>query len=193
MSRLPPPSPGLTSGLPHAPKGSPYDANTAWKTTLTPGNYDPPQVFAYFSDGKWWANVTLQLSKITVSVTFNPKDSWVVKSDETAALLAHEALHFTIAQYIGQKVQSAINASLPLQGFGTASASTRNAAVKKATKMAEQQVSQKLNALLAQWTTDDNSIESAYDTQTNHGQNAAGQANWQSNYQSLVNSMFTWK
>ncbi len=90
-------------------------------------------------------------------------------------------------------MQSAINASLPLQGFGTASASTRNAAVEKATKMAEQQVSQKLNALLAQWTTDDNSIESAYDTQTNHGQNAAGQANWQSNYQSLVNSMFTWK
>jgi hypothetical protein len=103
------------------------------------------------------------LGGITSKPFFNKSQSWVKPGSMTAALLEHEQYHMDLYEVWARKTEQILKG---IKGTGaTAAAANADANAKAA-------------AALAQAQTDCDAVQSQYDTDTNHGTNAAEQAKW---------------
>lgn len=96
-------------------------------------------------------------TRIAATVRLDAGDSWVVRGSKTAALLAHEKLHYVIATLIGRELDTELAA---VTGDDIASVQAT----------ARQLISDKNDRAYA--------IGTAYDDDTNHGTVAAEQQRW---------------
>jgi hypothetical protein len=179
--------------VPTSPDG--FDANTAWNDDYTFACKTPTVKDISLSrvGSQWKACVTLTLKSVTTTVTFDRAGSWVVDGKETNALLAHENLHFTIGQYIGQKAQQRIDSLPPLKKTGTAIACTPQGAVDAATKDANAKLKEALDSgWSAKWSGLDQAASNAYDAATDHGRNATAQADWEAHWKDYVDALLKW-
>lgn len=87
---------------------------------------------------------------------FNPQESWVKSGKHSPALLAHEQLHFDIAEVFTRKLRKQLNN------------------IRFHHRDYQQQIDETFEALLDEM--DD--IHTRYDRETEHGINATSQAKW---------------
>ncbi len=87
---------------------------------------------------------------------FNPQESWVKSDKHSAALLAHEQLHFDIAEVFTRKLKRQLNS------------------IRFHPRDYQQQIDEVFESLLEEM----DEIHNRYDRETEHGINATAQAKW---------------
>ncbi|MFC2079010.1 hypothetical protein ACFLSZ_03420 [Candidatus Bipolaricaulota bacterium] len=111
------------------------------------------------------ANWSGQVASITVTNTMEPTLSWAVPGKTYASVLRHEQLHFDLNEVYSRKLDCL------LLGTASCNGSTQQGAV----DLLNASLHQTANAVLLKLT----DMQSLYDSQTSHGNDAAEQARWE--------------
>lgn len=91
-----------------------------------------------------------------VVANFYPENSWVISSEKTPALLAHEQLHFDISELHARKLLKAFNSYIPMRN-----------------------IRRDLNGIYKKTELERIQMQRQYDLETNHGLNEKAQEKWQ--------------
>jgi hypothetical protein len=138
----------------------------------------------YICDATWASWLTeVDVVDFKVWAYFDADTSWVLPAAQTFELLKHEKLHLAIAQYIMEKLTERVNETftIPYFAFG----STKAQSVTNGRDQVEAMIkslAQKYQAVLIEV----NDSGGAYDTDSNFGLNATGQADWDANWQAKI-------
>jgi hypothetical protein len=168
------------------PKDSPFDASTSSKMNLPDlkpkreAQPDPqkPCKLGKKDDAQFTATVKIDPANISVRALMYPSESWVKAGKQSAGLLVHEQGHFDITHVIAGKAKAAIVNWL-IAHVAQATKCGKTPALNAATKAwnamnanaAIQDIWKRAGALLEK-------AQHDYDTDTNHGRNAAQQQSW---------------
>jgi hypothetical protein len=115
---------------------------------------------------------TVQFTDISVQARFNTYDSWMVPDGKVAYVLAHEQLHFDIAELMARKFRKTIP-TLTAHTF-----QARDVQYQKAIDAAERELNTYLDAAYNRMDQDLSQMQMQYDNETNHGTIDAKQAQW---------------
>lgn len=162
----------------------PHDAQTAWE--LLAGSKTPQGGNASTKGGETTATVVYKLEKALFTVKFDAANSYVVTGKETDDLLKHEKLHLKIAAYVAQKA----NDNAPkIEETAVVTDKNKEKAIKDAKTQAFAAYKKKFDDYVAKWKEMDMAVTMAYDADTDHSMNAAGQADWDKNWQAKVDKI----
>jgi hypothetical protein len=174
-------------------KTSPNGFDAWTQATITP-SWDKDIEFVVFtrpvSGGKWSACVYARLKNAHVTASFDGSKSWVVDGKQSAALLAHETIHFRLAGEVADEARR----HLPY-GHGFAVNVNQAKAIDAAKKLAAADLFHKVAQWNKQLSDVSKAVQKAYDDATNHGDNAIAQANWENNWEAEADKIIhkTWK
>ncbi|GBD35480.1 hypothetical protein HRbin36_00592 [bacterium HR36] len=91
-----------------------------------------------------------------------------------------------MAEYVAQKAQ----ANAPdFVGKGTATDADKTKADRQARRAAYENLSKQIKAYAVKWYAIDDTVQQAYDKETDHSRNAQRQADWQANWQKKVDAI----
>lgn len=94
---------------------------------------------------------------------FNPDESWVQRDNQTAPLLAHEQLHFDIAELYARKMRQKM-----FQYVGM-----------NAEEFAKRKLSDEVKKIYRDYYNEMTDEQKRYDTEARHGLDTEAQANWE--------------
>lgn len=121
---------------------------------------------------------TFRLNSFQVSATMDPRLSWVKLSSDFDYVLAHEQVHFDIAELFARKLKSQLNAQI--NTISTQNTNSSNYILKAYDALYEQ----KQKAVSAELL----SFEKLYDAETDHGRITANQTAWANCVTNWLNS-----
>ena len=113
-----------------------------------------------------------KLKDVKVTAIMDKKASGVKPGTQTAALLEHEQYHFDISEYWARELEKALKG---VEGVGATPAAATSDAMAKANKI-EAEMKKKCD-----------DMQELYDSETEHGTNAAKQAAWCTKIGTLLN------
>jgi len=128
--------------------GSPFSAECNWEINYS-YSYNPYKV---------------KKLEFDVNCFFNASKSWVRKQDRSTGLLAHEQVHFDIAEFSSRRLRKILSEK----------------EFNKAT------FKEDLIEIFSKTLLECDSIQNAYDEETNHGLIKSKQSNWEKNIQSEI-------
>jgi len=147
-----------------------------------PADAAPSQIAAIYMELKWYAQFTARksggnwtgyVSTTVVSNVMNPTLSWARLDRVTDSALRHEWYHFSLNEVYRRRAEAELKAVQVI---------ARSA--EEALSLVDQQVCQ----VGATWEAQIMFIQEQYESETNHGQDAAAQARWEANIEAwLIN------
>jgi RHS repeat-associated protein len=191
------------TGLEEVPTSS--DLNWDYYNKVEKGKYEAETAYSYDSDVTQSDPVTSDMRKcekdiakstITVKkgskffVTFDKKRSYVEKGKETDALLQHEKLHLSIAEYTAQLATENIK---EIEGKGEATEDNIKMAVAKAEAAAKRAFQKSLDKYYNKWVQFNKEVEHKYEDDTDHSRKPGPQKDWNDNWKEKVDALSPWK
>ncbi len=197
-----PPATGGSSTVaapPAPPAPPPTSANLKWAdfeelnerrnpkfVALTAYGYDMPRKARLIpkedtKGGQTTVTYTATYSAIDFKALFVGKSavsgSWVLKGEQTPALLRHETLHLRIGEYVASKAK----ANMPeLIGKGTSTNAVRKTAADDAKIASLNDLEAKLKTFRDKWEVIGKAVQNKYDDETKHGTLPTEQGDWES-------------
>jgi hypothetical protein len=134
------------------------------------------------------------LRGVSVRVSINKKLSWAVGSAETKSLLNHEQGHFDITGLVARDlIRKVLDLSVSVSELATLPEAGKTAAEQKQYafkkfKNAIKTINQEAAALMDRLQSSRTGVDGAYDAQTKHSQNQAGQERWDKFFKQMKTS-----
>jgi predicted secreted Zn-dependent protease len=110
-------------------------------------------------------NGVVRLPSVTVNVSVNSANTWVLTGQQTPALLNHEQGHWDIAGLVAHELHNTL------------------AAIRVADAAA---LAAEVRTVIQRFQTKVDGLQIQYDRETSHGANAAGQATWNARIQGCI-------
>jgi hypothetical protein len=147
-----------------------------------------------FNCGSWVAKADARFTMIRLYVRFDPS-SWVVKGQQSKALLQHEKLHLHLAEYVAEKMSAKAEATAAAWvGKAGRRNENKDLATKEAKNAAEDRLLDHLQTFIdTVWHETDTKVQKAYESETKNGTDPVVQANWNTGWKTFADAVMAMK